>query len=65
MRLRALGALVLGYVLGTRAGRERYDQIRKLAGEAAVRLETYGERGTLAARIERDSTGSGSGAGRG
>jgi hypothetical protein len=56
MKLRALGLLALGYVVGTRAGRERYEQIRKLAGEAADRLERYGEHGTLAARLERGSS---------
>lgn len=38
MKLTAVSALVVGYVLGTRAGRERYEQIRRLAGEAAERL---------------------------
>lgn len=40
-RLAALGALAVGYVLGTRAGRERYEQIktasRKVAENPAVR----------------------------
>lgn len=54
MKLTAVGALAVGYVLGTRAGRERYEQIRRLAGEAAGRLEAYGAGGTLAARIGRD-----------
>ena len=65
MKLRALGLLALGYVVGTRAGRERYEQIRKLAGEAAERLEAYGERGTLAARLERGSSRGDAGTGRG
>ena len=65
MRLRALGALALGYVLGSRAGRERYEQIRRLAGEAAERLEAYGERGTLAARVERDPPSGDTGTGPG
>jgi hypothetical protein len=56
VRLRVLGVLALGYVLGSRAGRERYEEIRRLAIEAAERLEAYGERGTLAARLERDSS---------
>ena len=43
-----LGLVGLGYVLGTRAGRERYEQIRVAAGVAARRLERYGARGTLA-----------------
>jgi hypothetical protein len=65
VKLRALGVLALGYVLGTRAGRERYEQIRRLASEAAERLETYGERGTLAARLERGSSRGDTGTGRG
>jgi hypothetical protein len=57
MKVTAVGALVVGYVLGTRAGRERYEQIRRLAGEAAERLEAYGAGGTLAARVQRDASG--------
>ena len=63
MKLRALGVLALGYVLGTRAGRERYEQIRRLASEAANRLEKYGEGGTLATRLERGSTRGSTGTG--
>jgi hypothetical protein len=48
MRLTALGALAVGYVLGTRAGKERYEEIRRLAGRAADKLESYGSSGTLA-----------------
>ena len=56
MRLTAVSALAVGYVLGTRAGRERYEQIRRLASEAAERLEAYGSGGTLATRVERDGS---------
>jgi hypothetical protein len=52
VKLTALGALAVGYVLGTRAGRERYEQIRQAAGRAAQRLESYGSSGSLAARVE-------------
>ncbi len=65
MKLRALGLLAVGYVVGTRAGRERYEQIRRLASQAAERLETYGERGTLAARLERGPSSGDAGTGRG
>ena len=65
MKIRALGLLALGYVVGTRAGRERYEQIRRLASEAAGRLEAYGERGTLATRVERDASSGDTGAGPG
>ena len=51
MRLTALGALAVGYVLGTKAGRERYEEIRQLAGRAAVKLESYGSWGSLATRV--------------
>ena len=64
MKLRGLALLAVGYVVGTRAGRERYEQIRRLAGEAAERLEAYGERGTLAARLERGSSSGDPGTGR-
>ena len=48
--LTKLGAFGVGYVLGARAGKERYEQIRVWAGQAARRLETYGSSGSLAAR---------------
>jgi hypothetical protein len=51
MRLTALGALAVGYVLGARAGKERYEEIRQLAGRAAQRLEEYGSSGSLASRV--------------
>jgi hypothetical protein len=51
MKLSALGALAVGYVLGARAGRERYEEIRKLAGRAADKLESYGASGSLANRV--------------
>jgi hypothetical protein len=51
MKLTALGALAVGYVLGTRAGRERYEEIRQLAGRAADKLESYGSSGSLATRL--------------
>ena len=56
-RLGALGALAVGYVLGTRAGRERYEQIRQAASKAAERLESYGSTGTLATTIGRGRDG--------
>lgn len=46
-----LGLVGLGYVLGARAGRHRYEQIRVVATQAARRLEKYGAGGTLASRI--------------
>ena len=44
MRLRRLAVFGAGYLLGTRAGRERYDQIVAAAGIASSRLRTYGRR---------------------
>ena len=46
-----LALVGIGYVLGTRAGRDRYEQIRVAAGVAAKRLEKYGARGTLASHV--------------
>jgi hypothetical protein len=54
VKLTSLGALGLGYVLGSRAGSERYEQIRRWTAELARRLEAYGEAGTLAARVDGD-----------
>jgi hypothetical protein len=42
MRIAMFGA---GYVLGAKAGRERYQQIVAAAHTAAQRLEKYGDRG--------------------
>lgn len=42
MRLRTLAVFGIGYVLGTRAGRERYEQIVAAAKRAGQRLEQYG-----------------------
>jgi hypothetical protein len=64
VKVGVLGALAVGYVLGTRAGRERYEQIRRLASEAADHLEAYGARGTLATWAEKGSTAAGIGTGR-
>jgi hypothetical protein len=52
-------------VLGAKAGRDRYEQIRQLASEAAERLEAYGSGGTLATRLEQGHAPSDAVAGRG
>jgi hypothetical protein len=39
-----------GYVLGTKAGRERYNQIAAIAQAAARRLEVYAARNEVSAR---------------
>lgn len=43
MILGRLAVFGIGYLLGTKAGRERYDQIRAAQG-AAQRLEDYSNR---------------------
>lgn len=65
MRIVSLAALGVGYVLGARAGEERYEQIRKAARSSARRLEEYGEQGSLAARAHGRSAPGYDGAGRG
>jgi hypothetical protein len=52
MRLTTLGAVGVAYILGARAGRERYEQIRALAQNAAERMESYGADGSLASRLD-------------
>lgn len=42
MKLGFACAFGIGYVLGSRAGRQRYDQIRELAGDASRRLTESG-----------------------
>ena len=51
MRLTTIGLCGIAYVLGARAGKERYEQIRTLAHELAEKLESYGEGGSLALRV--------------
>jgi hypothetical protein len=47
VRLTLLCAFGAGYVLGTKAGRERYEQLRGLAHGTAERLESSGLRQQL------------------
>lgn len=49
MKLTALAMFGAGYVLGSRAGRDRYTQIRDLAQVAAEKFETSGARERMAA----------------
>lgn len=62
MKMMTAAAFGLGYLLGTKAGRERYDQMRRLARTASKnfdasdvfqRLETY------RARLEAHSSRAG------
>ena len=54
MRLTTLAVFGAGYVLGTRAGRERYAQIIAAAGNASKRLEAYSDRSRAQAGSEAD-----------
>ena len=49
MKLVAVTMFGLGYVLGTKAGRERYEQIRTLARNASERFDAAGARQRLEA----------------
>ena len=42
VRLRSLLVFGVGYVLGSRAGRERYEQLLAAAKRASTRLDEYG-----------------------
>jgi hypothetical protein len=42
VRLRSLLAFGIGYVLGSKAGRERYEQNLAAAKRASIRLDEYG-----------------------
>jgi len=52
VKLSALAAVGIGYVLGARAGKERYEQLKVVAQGAAKRMESYGANGSLAARLD-------------
>ena len=47
MKLSTVALLGAGYVLGARAGRERYDRIRQLVGRLAGELDGAGARQRL------------------
>ncbi len=44
MKLASVAIFGAGYVLGTRAGRERYAQIVALAQRASIRLDDFSQR---------------------
>jgi hypothetical protein len=59
----AVTMFALGYVLGSKAGRERYEQIRRLALGAWERFDASGARQrleALAAQLDNYSSGSSS-----
>jgi hypothetical protein len=53
-KISLLAAVAVGYVLGTRAGRERYEQIksgaRKVAGDPRVQAATHKAQDAVAAQ---------------
>jgi len=53
VKLTAMALFGAGYLLGSRAGRERYDQISELARTAAAKFETSGARQRLEAYASR------------
>jgi hypothetical protein len=53
MKLLPLAALAVGYVLGAKAGRERYDQLRAATQGAREALEASGTRERLEAYSAR------------
>lgn len=55
MKLMTVAFFGIGYVLGAKAGRERYEQIRKLAHDASENLDVSAARqrlGDLAAQLD-------------
>jgi hypothetical protein len=48
VKLAKVAVFGIGYLLGTRAGRERYAQIVAAAQRASQRLEAYGSGGSFA-----------------
>ena len=44
MRLRSLLVFGVGYVIGSKAGRERYEQLLAAAKRASTRLDEYGQK---------------------
>lgn len=60
MKLVAVTMFGIGYVLGTKAGRERYEQICRLARNASESFDASGARQrleTLAARLDGYASG--------
>ncbi len=48
MKLMTIASFGVGYVLGTKAGRERYERILEAALQASQRLEAYSSGGSFA-----------------
>jgi hypothetical protein len=63
MKLTALTMFGIGYVLGAKAGRERYEQILRLARSASENFDASSARqrlGALATQLDNYSSGSSS-----
>lgn len=61
MKLTALTMLAIGYVLGAKAGRERYEQIMRLARKASENFDAVSARQRLEAlAVQLDNYSSGS-----
>lgn len=56
MKLRSAAVFGVGYVLGTRAGRERYEQIVAAAQNASKRLEDSGKLESVSGKIDSFSS---------
>ncbi|MEO8329182.1 MAG: hypothetical protein ABI586_04165 [Candidatus Nanopelagicales bacterium] len=56
MKLIGITLFGVGYVLGSKAGRERYEQIRALARATSEKFEDAGTQSRLSAYTERLST---------
>lgn len=63
MKIVTVAVFGLGYVLGSKAGRERYAQIMAAAHKASERLEVYGSGGGRSARRPGDRLRDGDAAG--
>jgi len=61
VKLVSIAIFGAGYVLGTKAGKERYEQILEAAQKASQRLETYGSGGSLAKDRGADASTSSNG----
>lgn len=62
MKLATMAVFGVGYVLGSKAGRERYAQIKVATQQASRRLDAYGSGGGQSSHRSGGSTGAGSAA---
>ncbi len=62
MKLATMAVFGVGYVLGSKAGRERYAQIKVAAQKTSRRLDAYGSGGGQSSRRSSGPTNAGSAA---